>query len=77
MYVLFSPGLIVTNFGAAAGFSEQEYAVFKEQMITKIPVRRAGKPEDMAECILFLASDKASFVDGINLVADGGALEVA
>jgi len=36
------------------------------------PMRRLGKPEEIAETILWLVSDKASFVNGVALAADGG-----
>jgi NAD(P)-dependent dehydrogenase (short-subunit alcohol dehydrogenase family) len=35
-------------------------------------IRRIGQPEDVAQCALFLASDLASWVTGINLPVDGG-----
>jgi NAD(P)-dependent dehydrogenase (short-subunit alcohol dehydrogenase family) len=41
--------------------------------IEALPLRRAGTPDDMAGCVLFLASDDASFVTGTVLIADGGA----
>jgi len=38
----------------------------------KVPMRRFGKPKDIAEAILFLASQKAEFITGASLVVDGG-----
>ena len=37
-----------------------------------VPAQRAGEPREIAACILFLASDEASFVNGTVLIADGG-----
>ncbi|MFT5390389.1 MAG: NAD(P)-dependent dehydrogenase (short-subunit alcohol dehydrogenase family) [Gammaproteobacteria bacterium] len=37
-----------------------------------IPMRRVGKPEEVAYAMLFLASDEASFITGAELVVDGG-----
>ena len=36
------------------------------------PIRRLGRPEDIANCALYLASDESSFVTGATLVVDGG-----
>lgn len=72
-----NPGLISSNFGSAAGFQQHAYDAFTAATVAKTPVRRTANPEDIAECILFLASDKASFVDGVNLLADGGIVAVA
>jgi 3-oxoacyl-[acyl-carrier protein] reductase len=41
-------------------------------MVTKTPVGRMGKPEDIAEAYFWLASDAASFVHGATLSVDGG-----
>ena len=38
----------------------------------RVPIGRVGRPEEIARCILFLASDDASFVTGAALSADGG-----
>jgi NAD(P)-dependent dehydrogenase (short-subunit alcohol dehydrogenase family) len=44
----------------------------KAVLLASIPLRRAGKPEELAEAILFLASDKASFVTGQVINVNGG-----
>lgn len=53
-----------------AGFGGRE-ALFS-RMLPTIPSRRVGRPEDVAEAALFLASDAASYVNGIAFPVDGG-----
>ena len=43
-----------------------------DQMVDLHPIGRMGRPEEIAEVVLWLCSDKASFVTGHTLVADGG-----
>jgi NAD(P)-dependent dehydrogenase (short-subunit alcohol dehydrogenase family) len=43
-----------------------------DPVLAATPLRRAGTPEDVADVVLFLASDLARFVTGQNLVVDGG-----
>jgi len=45
---------------------------FKEAFLKAIPLGRLGRPEDIANVVMFLASDLASFVTGAAFVADGG-----
>jgi peroxisomal 2,4-dienoyl-CoA reductase len=45
----------------------------KEKLMRKIPVARFGRIEDIENAALFLASDAASYVNGVTLVVDGGA----
>src|SRR3984893_12767647 len=46
----------------------------KAALIAGVPLRRAGPPDEVAQCIVFLASDKASFITGEILRVDGGRL---
>ena len=44
----------------------------KTKFIEEIPLKRIGKPEDIANGYLYLSSDDASYVNGICLTIDGG-----
>jgi NAD(P)-dependent dehydrogenase (short-subunit alcohol dehydrogenase family) len=48
----------------------------REQIPALIPLRRLGRPADIAKAALFLASDDSSFVTGIDLPVDGGAAQI-
>ena len=46
--------------------------VLNEKIIPQIPVGRLGEPEEIARCVVFLASDDAGFITGSTLSANGG-----
>ncbi len=67
--VAVSPGFIVTP--ATEWLVESGPQPFKDN-IARIPLGRVGRPEDVVNAALFLASDEASWITGANLVVDGG-----
>jgi 3-oxoacyl-[acyl-carrier protein] reductase len=61
----------------APGFIESDMtnalpAAAKDAMLSRIPLKRPGKPEDIAEAVLFLASDASAYITGQVLPVDGG-----
>ena len=71
-----SPGLIETPFWGKVGLSQDEIDAFGAQVVQQTPLRRPGKPEEIAATAAFLASDDASYFTGADLVADGGLIQV-
>ena len=67
-----NPGVTVTNLHRRSGMGEEQYAAFLERSKTTHPLGRPGRPEDAAELILYLASDKASWMTGETIAIDGG-----
>ncbi len=71
----FKPYILVNC--VAPGFTETETTKkdWSERIynqIKNVPLGRAGQPKEIAEAILFLASDKASYITGQTLIVDGG-----
>jgi NAD(P)-dependent dehydrogenase (short-subunit alcohol dehydrogenase family) len=67
-----NPGVTVTNLHRRSGMDEEKYAAFLERSKTTHPLGRPGQPEDIAELILFLASERASWMTGETVPIDGG-----
>jgi len=69
-----SPGPIETPI-LQGQFGDNTDAV-REQFKTRIPMKRLGRPEEVAAAAVFLASDESSFITGIDLPVDGGVVAV-
>jgi len=67
--VAVSPGFTVTP--QTAWLVESGPQAFQDN-IARIPLQRVGQPDDIVNAALFLASDEASWITGVNLVVDGG-----
>ncbi|MHC1480422.1 meso-2,3-butanediol dehydrogenase [Frateuria aurantia] len=50
----------------------REDQAFVQRMVDRVPMKRLARPDDVAAAILFLASDDAAFINGVNLPVDGG-----
>jgi NAD(P)-dependent dehydrogenase (short-subunit alcohol dehydrogenase family) len=79
---MISPGFIETSgahgmimdISRGAGISEESARQRIVDMIGGIPLGRPGRPEEVAELVSFLASDRAAFISGVDYVIDGGTI---
>ncbi len=67
-----SPGPIETPIYGKMGMPQSDLENFQTDVLTQVPLGRFGSPHEVANAALFLASDAASFVNGVQLRVDGG-----
>src|SRR4030095_11748313 len=67
-----NPGVVVTEIHKRGGMSDEAYAAFLEHSKTTNPLDLHGTPEEIAELIFFLASDRASWITGATYSIGGG-----
>jgi NAD(P)-dependent dehydrogenase (short-subunit alcohol dehydrogenase family) len=80
--VMISPGFIETSgahgmirdISRGAGVSEEAARQRIMDMLGGIPVGRPGRPEEVAELVAFLSSDRAAYISGVDYVIDGGTI---
>ncbi len=67
-----SPGPVESAILSRAGLTGEQLQQTKEWIRGQVPLKRFGRPEEIAEAVLYLCSPAASFVVGADLVVDGG-----
>jgi NAD(P)-dependent dehydrogenase (short-subunit alcohol dehydrogenase family) len=67
-----SPGPISTPLYGKLGLPKAAVDAFAANIVSQVPLRRFGKPEEVAQTALFLASSASSYVTGVELNVDGG-----
>lgn len=67
--VTVSPGIVMTAMAREAQSEHPEVMKFMEDAT---PLKRVGEPQDIARAVVFLASEKADFITGTDVLVDGG-----
>ena len=67
-----SPGPIETPIFGKTGLPQEDLDAFTAHIVSQMPLKRFGQPEEVAQTALFLASDASSYITGVELNVDGG-----
>jgi NAD(P)-dependent dehydrogenase (short-subunit alcohol dehydrogenase family) len=67
-----NPGVVVSNLHRRSGMNDENYAAFLERSKTTHPLGRPGDVDEIADLIVFLASDRAGWITGETISIDGG-----
>jgi NAD(P)-dependent dehydrogenase (short-subunit alcohol dehydrogenase family) len=67
-----SPGPIITPIFGRTGLPQEAVDDFAREIKEKVPMKRFGKPEEVADTVLFLASPASSYITGVDINVDGG-----
>lgn len=67
-----NPGVVITNLHRRGGMDDARYAAFLEHAKETHPLGRPGTPEEIADLIAFLLSEKSGWITGETIAIDGG-----
>ena len=67
-----NPGVVRTNLHRRSGMDDATYAAFAQRSKATHPIGRIGEPGEIADLIVYLASDKAGWITGVTYSIDGG-----
>lgn len=67
-----NPGVVITNLHRRGGMDEEKYAAFLDHAKSTHPLGRPGTPEEIADLIAFLLSEKSGWITGETIAIDGG-----
>ncbi len=67
-----APGPIETPIFGRTGLSKEAISDFEKAIVSMVPMKRLGQPEEVAGVVAFLASPDASYITGVEINVDGG-----
>jgi len=71
-----SPGPIETPIFGKMGLTQEQVQQFGTHVLSQVPMARMGQPREVAQTVLFLASDESTYITQIDLSVDGGMAQV-
>jgi len=67
-----SPGPVPAGILERNGLSQEAIDETLRRLVSRVPMKRAGRPEEVADAVLFLSGPESSYVTGVDLNVDGG-----
>lgn len=72
-----SPGTVVTpGYKDSLGLNDEQIRAMESDVAATAPLGRAGTPDEIAQAVVFLASEESSYITGIELFVDGGVSQI-